>query len=250
MSTYKHDFGKDYVRRTKDWTIRHIVATYLSVSEDFLQEYAQLENKSEFSHRLLSKLSDSLYDLKEEIKLIYQPFVVSQNGAKNNDPRFEPTDMEVDFLVNIGLLFHKMVVCREIKYLLDNYNRLSRKYPESADELVLNLGSIFKILSENKTALIRYLKFHSNNITLLAFLLSNTARMKRCVNIQGMELIRRIITVDKLQSMYIEASKYLIESGQFQEARKILRKTKTGGLKNSAVKILLEKAELLEAESL
>ncbi len=216
--------GKDFIHRTREWTVRNMVATYISVCEEFRKTYDQCENPEDFPHKKLSELADMLFSLKENSKLIYKPFVKSSNRRKQTDHRFTPDKAEVDFLVIIGLLYHKMVISRELKYLYVHYDAFSRNYTDTKAELLHNIQNIMLYLEKSMPSLLDYIKYNAANVTLLVFLIDISTKMKKCFGVRGSELLQSVLNDDRLEEKYLLAGKYYFESGRYTESEKLTRK--------------------------
>ncbi|KAA3655433.1 MAG: hypothetical protein DWQ10_17250 [Calditrichaeota bacterium] len=238
-----NDSGTDYIHRTRDWTVRNMVATYLSLCARFRKTYENLSKPEDFPHETLSDLAEMLFTLKEDAKLIYKPIVRTSSVRKQKDHRIKPDKSESDFLVIIGRLYHKLVVTRELKYLFDNYDALSRHFMDSKNELVHNIETINSFLEKSLPSLLSFLRYNSNNIKLLSFLIEIDPRMKMCLGIRGPELFRSILNDDNIHEKYILAGKYFFESGWYDDSRNILKKVLRKDPKNEQALAILDKLE-------
>ncbi|KAA3619260.1 MAG: hypothetical protein DWQ05_00650 [Calditrichaeota bacterium] len=218
-----------------------MVATYINVCEEFKQAYQSIDKPEDLPHKTLSTLADMLFDLKEHSKLIYKPFVKSSSMRKAIDHRFKPDTAEVDFLILIGLLYHKMVVTRELKYLYDHYDAVAQNFTDSKDDLLVNIHNILTLLKKSLPALLSFLRFNSGNITLLAFLISVSTKMKKCIGIRGPELIRSILGDENIEEKYLLAGEYFLESGWFDESEKVIKRVLRKDPGNEHAQNILEK---------
>ncbi|MCA9735973.1 hypothetical protein KC799_27800, partial [candidate division KSB1 bacterium] len=60
------DSSTEFIYRTRDWTVRNMVATYLAVCERFRKTYEKLDKPESFPHNSLSDLAEMLFTLKED----------------------------------------------------------------------------------------------------------------------------------------------------------------------------------------
>ncbi len=240
--------GGTYIQRTRDWSVRNMVSLYLEAVETFREHYRAVDDKRKISHKGLCTVCDMLFYLKDQQEIIYQP--VDQTGKKksaNHNHKLEPNPAETRFIVNVGLLFHMVLIAREMKFIYQHYNDAAAPRQEIGKDLEMSLEKVERLFTEGVDILIDFAREHSNNVMLLAFLIQNASRMNKAIGIRGPELIRLVIGRKNLEGTYFLAGKYFLESGWYEDARRMFTKVLRKNPKNADALALLNEVNLRSA---
>lgn len=212
-----------YIAMIKDRKIRDIIAGYLEAYVSF-KNYNQLFHKGiimSFSN--LRKVHDMLWDMKENFHLIYKRVLNPKKKIFENSNKFTPTDDEIKFMNNIGLLFHKVMVARELKYVLDYYEEDSESYQETRASLERNLDRINLLFDQGLELLLQILGNYQNNIQLITYLLEHRDRCEGVFNRKIEELLQTLSRGRNIEDVYMDVIHYYQNSGWNDRALTVLR---------------------------
>ena len=241
--------GGTYIQRTRDWAVRNMVSLYLEAVETFREHYQAHPDKRKISHKGLSTVCDMLFYLKDQQEIIYEP-VAATSGAKkkvDHSHKLAPNPAETRFIVNVGLLFHMVLIAREMKFIHQHYNDAAAPRQEIGKDLEMSLEKVERLFTEGVDILIDFARVHSNNVMLQAFLIQNATRMNKAIGIRGPELIRLVIGRKNLEGTYFLAGKYFLESGWYDDARRMFTKVLRKNPKNADGLALLIEVTLRSA---
>ena len=90
----------------------------------------------------------TLYALKEDQHLIYRRLIDPEKNAFEDSHKFLPDGITTGFLNNVGLLFHKVMVARELLYLLEHYVEQTEVFNENKSNLEVLLREIDELFEE------------------------------------------------------------------------------------------------------
>ncbi len=212
-----------YIAMIKDRKIRDIIAGYLEAYVSF-KNYNQLFHEGiimSFSN--LRKVHDMLWDMKENFHLIYKRVLNPKKKIFENSNKFTPTEDEIKFMNNIGLLFHKVMVARELKYVLDYYEEDSESYQETKASLERNLDRINLLFDQGLELLLQILGNYQNNIQLITYLLEHRDQCEAVFNRKIEELLQTLSRGRNIEDVYMDAIHYYQNSGWNDRALKVLR---------------------------
>jgi len=213
-----------YIAGIKDRKIRHIIARYLEAYSSF-KDYNKLFHEGIImSYSNLRKVHDILWDIKENFHLIYKRVLNPRKKIFEPANKFTPSDSEINFMNNVGLLFHKVMVARELKYVLDYYEEDSSGYQETKASLERNLDRINSLFDQGLESLVQILENYQNNIQLITYFLEDKERCESLFNKNIAELLKILSRGRDMEDVYMDAVHYYQNSGWTEKAEDILRK--------------------------
>lgn len=214
---------KPYLRRIKDWKIRNMVMLYLEAREQFLACRKMLKKDFFLSFGKMREICDILYEIKEDHHLIFKRLVDPQKNRFEQAHKFMPNKIETEFMNNIGLLFHKVMVTRELKYVMEHYVEESDAFQKTKDNLQDQLNKIDELFDEGIEILKSLIARYKNNILLLTLLLENAARTKRHFGQNVAEILDPFTGGKGLDEVYYSVGKFYAANGWNAKATKMLK---------------------------
>lgn len=212
-----------YIAGARDRKIRYIVSRYLEAYSLF-KAYNQSFHKGVImSFSNLRKVQDILWDIKENFHLIYKRILNPKKRIFEQANKFTPNESEISFMNNVGLLFHKVMVARELKYILDYYEEDSNGYQDTKASLDRNLDRINFLFDQGIELLVQIFENYQNNIQLITYFLENKDQCESLLkkNIQDILLI--LSRGRSIEDIYIDAVHYYQNSGWMDKAEAILK---------------------------
>ncbi|RMF66357.1 MAG: hypothetical protein D6743_06540, partial [Calditrichaeota bacterium] len=144
----KSDGVKPYLVRIKDWKIKNMVMLYLEARGRF-KEFNRMLRKGNFpSFERLREISEMLFEIKEDHHLLFKRLLDPQKHRFEKADKFTPNHLEIEFMNNIGLLFHKVTVARELKYVMEHYVEQSETFQRTKENLKVNIARIDELFDE------------------------------------------------------------------------------------------------------
>jgi len=212
-----------YIQNIKDWQIRDIISRYLEALITF-KEFNHSFHKGEImSFSNLRKIHDILWDVKEKFHLIYKRVLNPKKRIFEQANKLTPTESEIKFMNNVGLLFHKVMVARELKYVLDYYEEDSSGYQDTRASLEHNLERVNILFEQGTELLVKTLVNYKDNIQLLTYFLENKEMCEPLLEKRHEEVLKIISGGKKIEDIYMEAVRYYQFSGWINKAESVLK---------------------------
>ena len=131
----------------------------------------------------------------------------------------------MEFMNNIGLLFHKVMVTRELKYLLEHYVEESDAFQQTGENLQYHLKKIDSLFDEGIEILKSLVLQYKDNTLLLSLLLDDPERTKRHFGKNASDLIEQFVDGKGLHEVYFSVGRYYAENGWNEKAEKMFEET-------------------------
>ncbi|MFZ5517549.1 MAG: hypothetical protein ACOY90_12960 [Candidatus Zhuqueibacterota bacterium] len=212
-----------YLRSIKDWQVRDIISRYLEAFIMF-KEFNQSFSKGEImSFGNLRKIHDILWDVKEKLHLIFKRVINPKKRIFEQANKFTPTASEIDFMNNVGLLFHKVMVARELKYVLDYYQEEDAGFQETKASLDHNLDRVSALFDQGVELLVQTLVNYRDNIQLLTYFLENKEVCEPLLKRRHEEILKIISGGSALEDIYMAVVRYYQYSGWIHKAEVVLK---------------------------
>ena len=212
-----------YIVSIKDRKIRQIISQYLEAYGMF-KEYNKLFHEGVMmSFSNLRKVHDMLWEMKEDFHIIYNRVLNPKKKIFEQANKFTPSESEIKFMNNIGLLFHKVMVARELKYVLDYYEEDSEGYQDTHASLQRNLDRINLLFDQGVELLLPMLENYQNNIQLITYFLENKKKCESILNLDLEVLIETLSRGRNMEDIYMDAVHYYQNSGWINKAEQVLR---------------------------
>lgn len=203
--------------------MRDIISRYLEAFITF-KEFNRSFHKGEImSFSNLRKIHDMLWDVKEKFHLIFKRVLNPKKRIFEQANKITPSENEIDFMNNVGLLFHKVMVARELKYVLDYYEEDSAGYQDTIASLEHNLERINVLFDQGKDFLVKTLVNYRDNIQLLTYFLENKEMCEPILKKRPDEILKIISGGKKIEDIYMAVVRYYQYSGWNDKAESVLR---------------------------
>jgi len=232
-----------YVKNIKDWKIREILSGYFDAILTFRKHHRSRRKKEKITFSTLRKICDILYDAKESFHLLFRRIMNPKKKIFEQSNKLTPNDLEIQLMNNIGILFHRVMVARELKYLIDYYEVDSEGYEEAKLSLDNNLEKIDMLFNHGIEIILKIIDNYHDNILLLTYFLENKTSLKKIFKNGFEDIIKIFVKNRDLEDIYLEAGKYYLESGWNDRARDAFRLVLKLFPTHSEAKLLLEKCK-------
>jgi len=211
-----------YLSVNRKWMIRHIISNYMRAKNMFSNMSRDFQAGRPILFENLKKLSDLLFEIKGNLYLIFKRPVDPKTMKFDDGDKITPSRREIDLMNNVGLLLHKTLVARELKYVMDHYTIDSTDYVNSN----ISLGSYFEKIQAffgAGAALIRELfKDYSDNEALLHYVLENERYVQDFLNESVTDLFKSVFGETFMAQPYRAVGRYCLESGWNDRAKRFL----------------------------
>jgi len=232
-----------YIQQIHDWKIREIVLGFLESKALFEKYYGGTKASKIIPFNVLRKLCDSLYEIKENHHLIFRKMIDPKKQTFEVANKFTPNESEINSMNTIGLLFHKVMVARELKYVIDYYEEDTRHYQESLTSLKSHLIRINDLLKQGINDLKVMLKGLKGNIYLTTYFLENPEFCSSQFDEKLSDLLGIVSKQDGLEKALVDAARFYQESGWIEKSRKMCDRCLEINPENSEVLELLHHLE-------
>ena len=212
-----------YIAGIKDRKIRQIISRYLDTYSSFKEYNKSFHEGVIMSFSNLRKVHDILWEIKENFHLVYKRVLNPKKKIFEPASKFTPSDSEINFMNNVGLLFHKVMVARELKYVLDYYEEDSSGYQETRASLERNLDRIDSLFDQGIKLLVRMLENYQNNIQLITYFLENKKIYEALIQKSNIEVLKILSRGRDIEDIYMDAVHYYQNSGWTDKAEEVLR---------------------------
>lgn len=214
---------KPYYRRVKDWKVRNMVECYLSARALFRKTFggpkARLQKIRGVSFDTMKEICDVLYEIKEDHHLIYRRLLDPKKHKFDDSHKFIPDETVTAFMNNSGLLFHKVMVARELRYVIDHYVEGDDRCERNVELLQRQLDDINLLFDEGVEIIEQLIKENKENTLLLTMLLKNNKEMKKHFGKRMEALLLGFGNGHGKAEVYFRAGQYHDRCGRSKEAR-------------------------------
>jgi len=212
-----------YIAGIRDRKIRQIISLYLEAFGSFKEYNKSFHEGVIMSFSNLRRVHDILWDIKENFHLIYKRILNPKKKIFEQANKFTPSDSEIKFMNNVGLLFHKVMVARELKYVLDYYEEDSEGYQDTKASLERNLDRISLLFDQGIELFVQMLENYQNNIQLITCFLECREKCESLLNKSIEELLKILSRGRDIEDIYMDAVHYYQNSGWTDKAENVLR---------------------------
>ncbi len=219
----KKEFVKPYLVNIKKWKIKNIVMQYLEARDIFKSNRGFLSRTSKVPFQQMRDLSDVLYRTKEDCHLLYKRVIDPQKNKFEDSDKFTPIEYEQALVNNIGLLFHKVLVVRELKYVMEHYVEDKAAYERNVDNYKTQIEYIDSLFDDGIEVLKKLIVHNKHNFLLLTVLLENPNKAKKHFGKNAYELVERFGNGKGLDEIYYSVAQYYLQLGHIERAQKMLR---------------------------
>jgi hypothetical protein len=232
-----------YIVNIRTWKIRDIIENYIHALHIFKLFNQEFVNGNDVSFKDLRRISDCLWTAKDGNYQLYRRIVNPKRRKFEKARKFIPNENQIAFMNNVGLLFHKVFVARELKYVLEHYEENSEEYQETLNEFVKILRRIQYLFAQGTVLMLKILEYQSDNIPLLTFLLESQTLLEQATSQKIEAILAHLLGENCLEKAYFQVGKFYFESGWVERARLLLIDALKIQPNHAQVKKLLKKCE-------
>ena len=229
-----------FIMHNQRWMIKKILADYFRAKNMFTNMERESRSKKSPDFDNLKKLSDILFDAKEDLHLLFRRVVDPRRLRFETSDKIIPSGREIAFINNVGLLYHKAMVARELTYLLEHYQVNSNDHVASRTSLETYLMRIRTLFDEGGGIIKDLLGDYKENTVLLYYIAKNNRYVQYALGEPVEKLLVRMEESEKVDNAYLRAGKYCLDSGWIERGRKMLLDALRANPKNRQARRLLD----------
>ncbi len=212
-----------YVRKCKSWTIKSVLANYFKALNLYAEINHQYHAGKDIKFATLKQLSDILFSAKEGLHLIYKRLSDPRKNEFEKTEKYTPTRAEMNFINNVGISFHKAMVARELKYMMEYYETgANEDYFELESSFHSNIARLGDLFSKASHLLEEFLIAFQDDPVILSYFLENERYIEITLGEEISSLLKHLASNGAAEKSYIKVAKYFIESGWPERAKRIL----------------------------
>jgi hypothetical protein len=223
MATNNDSHINSYILGIKDWKIQEIISSYIDALLIFSNYSKSNRSRQQITFSNLRKICDILYDTKENFHLIYKRVLNPKKQIFEPVDKITPNEREINFMNNIGLLFHRVMVARELKYLIDYYEKDSEFYQESKKSYKLNIIKITELFDNGTDLLIQLLTDHQKNNNLISYFVDHRKELIPVFKEKYDAILIKLTGKNETEIAYLKAAEYYVESGWNDKALEVIK---------------------------
>lgn len=210
-----------YLQKIKDEKIKDIIDGYLRAKSMFQSYNSKFRDGEIVSFEELKEISEVLFEVKEDHHLLFKRVINPKARELEKARKFTPTEEEIELMNNIGLVFHKVMVVRELKYVMEHYKEDSIDYMETKEELERMLGRLDILFRDGLRIIKSALSLYTDNYILLAYFLENRDFVEEIFGEDLEEIIKSMLNQEGLEYAYYRIGKYYLVNGWYDRAEKM-----------------------------
>jgi len=229
-----------FVKKCKSWTIKNVMANYLKAINMYSDILHQYHSGKDIKFSILKQLSEILFSAKEDLHLIYRRLSDPRHNIFEETEKYTPNEAEMNLINNVGLLFHKAMVTREIKYMMEYYETgASEDYFELEDSLHRNIDRMGDLFQKAESLLEKFLANFQDDPVILSYFLENERYVESTLGKNITNLFKHLAKNGDAEKSYIKVANYFIESGWPDRAKRILYEALRFSPGNRTVKAMI-----------
>jgi len=229
-------FISPFVETNKPWIIRKVIADYFHARNIFSKLSQDYHSGKELPFEKMKQFSELLYTAKEDLHLVFKRLIDPQHGEFEKAAKYTPNTDEIEFMNNVGLLFHKATVAREIKYMLEFYKTDTEDYAQLKVLLDNYVEKMRVLFSEGIRQIKLLLRDYKNNLVVMLYLVENEKYVTTATEQSLAGLLKEIEGNNEIDKKLIQIGKYCIQSGWPERAYTIFSKAIEYNPNNSEAK--------------
>ncbi len=202
-----------FVETNKPWIIRKVIADYFHAKNIFCKLLHDYCSGKDLPFEKMKEFSELLYTAKEDLHLVFKRLIEPQSGEFEKAAKYTPNTVEIEFMNNVGLLFHKATVAREIKYMLEYYKTDTDDYVQLKGLLDNYVEKMQRLFKEGIDLIKLLLKEYRDNLVVLLYLIENERYVSMATEASLATLLEEIEGGKEIDKKLIQVGKYCIQSG-------------------------------------
>ncbi|MBN1540981.1 hypothetical protein JW992_02465 [candidate division KSB1 bacterium] len=229
-----------FVRQIRPWIIRKTLVEYLHARNMFNHLKRKNRRDEAVTFEDLKKLSNVLYKVKEDLYLVFRRVLNPQTREFEKVDKYKPTDAEIEFINNVAVVFHKVMVARELKYVMEHYATESQDYSETKSSYDSYWEKVEAFFADGLELLKTILAEYGDIDSILWYLLINERHLSKSLGEKITDVLKKS-KYPELDTAYLQAGEYCLKSGWRDRAEKLLHEALAYNSNNEQAKNLLQK---------
>ncbi len=160
-----------YVVTVRNWRLARAVRRYLQTSDRFTSLFEGFVRELGAPVEELRAVRAMLHDVHRDLTLVFRRPEDIAAGRFEQVPKFTPQGAELRLLINVELLWHKMMVVEEYRCGVGYYRDDLQGRQVVQETLSTNLVSIKELFDEGREWLLELVDVYKDNVALLAWML-------------------------------------------------------------------------------
>lgn len=199
-----------------------MVAGYIEARLLFKSFRLDSKNKKLIPFEELRQICDLLYEVREHHHLLFRR--PQDSAGQASAVKLLPGAAESGFLSNVALLFHKVLMARELRYVLDHFSSDAVTSTPSFDALRDSLEEIDRLFDISVSSVVNLIHAHRDNAILIAYLLEDSFRIGKVLQVNSDELLLKMTEAATPEKALMMAARYYIESGWYDKTCEVLKR--------------------------
>jgi len=230
--------SKNYLTVIKDWKIRNMIAGYIEARMLFKSFRLDAKSKRIIPFEELHKICDILFEVKQQFHLLFKR--PEDSEGTRGATKIQPKAPETNFFNNVGLLFHKVLMARELRYIIEHYQ--AAQSPQNGfDTVKESLEQIDKLFDAGVQQVIDLIQAHRENALLIAYLIEDAFLIGKVLQVNCDEMLMKMTDKPTAETAYMMTARYYIESGWYEKALDMLKRVLKMNAANVDARQLLER---------
>jgi tetratricopeptide (TPR) repeat protein len=209
-----------FVISSKPWIMRKTLAEFFRAKNLFKNLDREVRRNREIPFSGLKNLTDLLFSIKEDLHLVFKRVIEPQKRQFERSGKYTPTTEEIEFINIIGLLFHKSMVARELKYVMEHYATDSEDYSESKESLQTYWFKLNNLFSDGTECIKKLLQDYVEYDVILWYILENSRYVEDALDDSIDQLLMRNTKLE-VDEAYVNAANYCFLSGWPEKAKRL-----------------------------
>ena len=212
-----------YVLKSKSWIIKNVLSNYFKAYNLNADIYREHHSKKGVQFQKLKQLSGILFSAKEDLYLVYKRLVDPRQNVFERADKYTPNEAEIHFINNVGILFHKSMVARELKYMLEYYETESDPdYADIKSSLDDNIERLKTLFTKGLGLIQPFLANYKDDAVVLSFLMENSRYIEAILGKSVHSLFEELTGGENVIDLYARVAEYFRDSGWDDKAKKVL----------------------------
>ena len=232
-----------FVKSIRPWIIRKAVSDYCRA----FNMITNMDREKQANHLVLfenvKKLTDCLWDIKGGLYLIFKRVSNTSKEIFDDGTKFMPDQYEIEFMNNVGLLFHKTMIVRELEYVSEHYAENLEGHSETQISFDLYWKQMKVLFNEGIGLIKKMLENYRDNILIVTFLVENSRYVEDIFGEPVENILKSVYKDEKISDAYLDVANFCIESGWNDRAKRVLGDAIRNDPENSKIKELLTSLE-------
>jgi len=211
------------VKKSKSWIIKNVVSNYFKAYNLNADIYREYNSKTDIHFEKLRQLSDIVFGVKEDLHLIYRRLLDPRRNKFEVAEKYTPNEEEIRFINNVGILFHKAMVARELQYMIEYYETgADPDYDDIQTYLDDHIERLRALFEKGLLLLKDFIANHKGDAIVLSYLIENSRYVEAVLGQSVQELFKQLGHNGSFVKLYLSVADYFRASGWDDKAKKVL----------------------------